>query len=212
MRLNNQISAIALGGLLALGSLAAQAGPLSLAGSTPAISYGLMSSSAPTDFALDVAGIFSFDGSGDPDNVIRSLQIGANARVIGIGWDTLQFADAPSYLSEMVVGFGSSTTMFANLITAIGDDSSGTQSYNSGGVIDLVPLGLDFSVGADGTLRVEFYESLDDFANDWDGRWERGSLTIRVEGVRSVPEPPVYALVFLGLAVAAGTARRRARQ
>jgi hypothetical protein len=58
---------------------------------------------------------------------------------------------------------------------------------------------------------MEFFESFDDFANDFDGIWRSGALTIRVEGEHVVPEPSVYALLLLGLAGVAGSARRRAQ-
>ena len=164
-----------------------------------------------TDYTVDVTGIDSVDGRGDSDNVTRSLQVGAGVRVVGIGWDTTQFADSPSWLSEMVVRFGSTSARAVNLTPGIGDDAPGTQAYSSGGVVDLVSLGLAFFVDADGVIALEFFESFDDFPNDWDGRWLQGALTIRVEGEHVVPEPSVYALLLLGLAGVAGTARRRAR-
>jgi hypothetical protein len=112
----------------------------------------------------------------------------------------------------MVVAFGSTSAVAVNLTPGVGDDSPGTQAYSSGGVVDLVGLGLDFTVDADGVLRMEFFESFDDFADDWDGIWESGSLTIRVEDERVVPEPSLYALLLLGLAGVAGASRRRVRQ
>lgn len=199
-------------GLLA-GSLSAQAAPLMSAGPSAANNSGPVPFSGFTDYSLDVSGILSVDQFGDPLNEVRNLQIGSSARVIGIGWDVTLFADSPSWLSEMRVAFGSTSVPALVLLTpGIGDDSPGTQAYSSGGVVDLVGLGLDFAVDADGVLRMEFFESFDDFANDWDGRWERGALTIRVEGGHEVPEPSIYALMLLGLAGVAGAARRRARQ
>lgn len=198
-------------GLLA-GAVPAHAGPLALAGPSAASSSEATPYSSFNDYALDVSGIFSIDPFGDPLNVVRTLQIGASARVIGIGWDVTLFADAPSWLSEMVVAFGSTSASAVNLTPGVGDDASGTQAYSSGGVVDLVGLGLDFTVDADGVLRMEFFESFDDFADDWDGIWESGSLTIRVEGEQVVPEPSVYALMLLGLAGVAGASRRRARR
>jgi hypothetical protein len=55
---------------------------------------------------------------------------------------------------------------------------------------------------------MEFFESFNDFLNDWDGRWESGALTIRVEN-QSVPEPGTLALLGLGLA-GLGLSRRKA--
>lgn len=199
-------------GLMA-GSLSAQAAPLTSAGPSAASNSGPVPFSGSTDYSLDVTGIFSVDPFGDPLNEVRTLQIGASARVIGIGWDVTLFADSPSWLSEMRVAFGSTGVPAIVFLTpGVGDDSPGTQAYSSGGVVDLIGLGLDFNVDADGVLRMEFHETFDDFADDWDGVWESGSLTIRVEDRHEVPEPSIYALMLLGLAGVAGAARRRARQ
>lgn len=161
---------------------------------------------ATTDFVFDVSGIRSFDGPGDVDNIVRSLNIGAGSRVVGIGWDVTLFADSPSYLSEMVVRFGSSDSWLVNLTPGIGDDLPGTESYSSGGVVDLVGIGLDFSVNADGTLKLEFFESFDDFANGLDGEWLSGALTIRT---MPIPELGTYAMMLLGLGAVGAIARRR---
>ena len=208
--MHNKYLAWLAAGLMA-GALSAQAAPLTPAGASAASNSGPMPYSGSTDYTVDVSGIFSVDAAGDPLNETRSLQVGSSARVVGIGWDTTQFADNPSFLSEMVVRFGSTSGWAVNLTPGIGDNEPGTRAYSSGGVVDLVSLGLAFFVDADGVLALEFFESFDDFANDWDGRWLQGALTVRVEGEHVVPEPSVYALLLLGLAGVAGSARRRAR-
>jgi hypothetical protein len=163
-----------------------------------------------TDFLFDVANIFSFDGFGDLQNAVFNLNVGANAQVIGIGWTTTQFADDPSFLSEMAISFGSTTTSFVTLRPGVADDNPGTASYSSGGVVDLIGLGLNFSVGANGLLKLEFFETFDDFANDWDGRYDRGTLTIRTATPSTVvPEPSTYALLATGFVAMALVARRR---
>ena len=167
--MHNKYLAWLAAGLMA-GALSAQAAPLTPAGASAASNSGPMPYSGSTDYTVDVSGIFSVDAAGDPLNETRSLQVGSSARVVGIGWDTTQFADNPSFLSEMVVRFGSTSAWAVNLTTGIGDNFPGTESYSSGGVVDLIPLGLDFLVDADGVLALEFFESFDDFPNDWDGR------------------------------------------
>jgi hypothetical protein len=160
---------------------------------------------------IDVSGIFSNDGLGAPINEVRTFNIGANAQVTGIGWDVVLFADAPSWLSEMAAGFGPSGEIpFLNLRPGAGDNFPGTQSYSSGGIVDLVDLGLSFFVSADGILRLEFFETFVDYPGDWDGIWESGTITVQYQGQEvSVPEPGTLALLGLGL-IGFGLRRRAA--
>jgi hypothetical protein len=158
-----------------------------------------------TTFVFDVSGINSNEGFGSPINEIRFLQVGANQTVIGIGWDVTLFADPPSWLSEMAVTFGStSSPEILSLRPGIGVNSGGTQSFSSNGIINLVDLTFQFGVDADGLLRMEFWESFVDFPGDFDGIWQSGTLTIAV-----VPEPATYGLMALGLLGVAAAARRR---
>lgn len=70
----------------------------------------------------------------------------------------------------------------------------------------------DFNVGADGLLRIEFYELREKnfAANLPDGRWVSGSLTFDVTAA-PVPEPQGYALLGAGL-LALGFLRVRSRR
>ena len=163
-----------------------------------------------TDF--DVSGIFSVDPLGDPLNEVFSLVLAPNASVIGIGWDVVLFADFPSWLSEMVVSFGSTSDNYIVFLTpGVGDDFSGTQAYSSGGIVDLVGLGLNFNVDADGILRREFFEDFDDFPGDWDGIWDLGTLSIQwsVPGGGVIPEPGAWAMMIAGFGLVGFMARRR---
>jgi hypothetical protein len=164
------------------------------------------SATAAVDYMFDVSGIFSFDGLGNAMNEVHTIAVGPNTRVVGIGWDVAIFADDPSFLSEMAISVGSSSSSAFNLRVGVGDDAPGTMSYNSGGIVDLVGLSLDFSVNANGTLRMEFYEDFDDFPGDSDGRWVSGTLTI---STMPIPEPGTYGMMALGLAAIGVMARRR---
>lgn len=163
---------------------------------------------------FNVAGIFSVDPAGDPLNEVFNLSLAPGARVIGLGWDVTLFADAPSWLSEMVVRFGSTSVPFElELRPGIGDNFPGVRSYSSGGIVDLVGLGFDFTVDANGILRLEFYDSFDDFANDWDGIWRSGNLAIQwsVAGDEPpvIPEPATWAMMIAGFGLVGFAARRR---
>jgi hypothetical protein len=101
------------------------------------------------------------------------------------------------------------------LTPGVADDIAGTASYGSGGIIDLIGLGLDFYVRGDGILRLEFSESFNDLSSGADGRWDRGTLSIRYAGadseVREVPEPGTLMLLGLGLSgLGLGLGRRSA--
>jgi hypothetical protein len=144
--------------------------------------------------AIDISGVDSMDGFGDPDNVIMNIALAPDALVTGIGWDTEQYADSPSWLSEMRIEITDSAIIGGVGITpGAGVNSSGWGTFSSGGILDLVDLGLDFYVGPDGVLRLEFWETYVDYVDDWDGYYETGTLT-----VQWIPEPASLALVALG--------------
>jgi hypothetical protein len=158
---------------------------------------------------INVAGIASYGEEGDAENITRSINIGPGSTVVGIGWDVGVTAVSPSWLSELQVSFGGSTGLRSlYLSVGVGSNSSGTQSYTSGGVVDLVGLNLSFAVGADGVLKLEFLEGFDDAVVPYDGIWNSGTLTLEV---LAVPEPSTYGLMALGLLAVGAAARRRLR-
>ena len=203
------VAALAGAALIASGAnaapqLASNIGSGSLAGFT---------SGSFSEYQFDVTGIDSNDLVGDPDNEVFTVNLGSGAHITGIGWDVSLLADSPSWLSEIAVQFSSSdTAIWVSLNPAIGDDFSGTGSYSSGGVVDLVGLGYDFYLEGDGLLRLEFFESFDDYANDWDGLWQSGLLTIQYDGGTqpAVPEPASWMMMIGGLGLV-GAAMRRSR-
>lgn len=154
-----------------------------------------------SEVTLDVSGIFSNDVLGSAINEIRSIHLGG-ARITGISWDVGLFADSPSWLSEMSVDLNDGTGAGFSLSPGFGDDFSGADRYI--GSADLVALGLDFVLGGNGTLNFEFFETFDDFPGDWDGIWERGTLTVSY-----VPEPATFGLAALALLGLGASARRR---
>lgn len=159
-----------------------------------------------TIYNFDVSGIYSNEEYGSPLNEVFNLDVGAGSWVTGIGWDVTITAYDPSWLSEMQVAFEDSSQSSGVFLTVgVGDSFSGEASYSSP-IVNLVDLGLNFQVGADGKLRLEFFEGFNDFDADHDGIWDRGTLSIEVT---QVPEPSTYALMLVGLAGAVAIARRR---
>jgi hypothetical protein len=157
--------------------------------------------------SINVAGIGSYDDYGSSLNTVLTFNLGANALVTGIGWNVDVTAFDPSWLSELSVSFedsGQASGVFLNV--GQGDDFSGTSAYTSGGILALADYGLEFNVGPDGILRLEFFEGYTDGVNP-DGIWNSGALT--VQSVSAVPEPTTYGLMALGLLGVIGAVRRR---
>lgn len=165
----------------------------------------LMAGSASAyTLTVDVSGILSNDVLGSPSNEVRVFDLFPNAQIVGIGWNVTLFADAPSWLSEVSVDLSDGAGAGFSLSPGVGVDAPGTESFDSGGIVDLIALGTDFNVGAAGKLWLEFFELFDDWAG-WDAEWVRGTLTIEY-----VPEPATFGLAALGL-LGAGIAGRRRR-
>jgi len=155
---------------------------------------------------INVAGITSVAAAGGVGNTVLSFNVGAGSSIVGIGWDVNITANTPSWLSEMAVGFrNTDNTGGVNLTVGVGADMPGTAAYSSGGVLDLIGLGLSFTANANGLVRVEFYESFNDPEVNPDGIWNSGSMTLQVV---PVPEPATYGMMALGL-LAVGTFVRR---
>lgn len=146
---------------------------------------------------------------GDPSNTIVNLDVGANSRITSISYAVNVTAYDPSWLDELSFAFtNSKVTEGVILEPGLGDIVPGTTDYS--GSIDLVLNGLDFTVGVDGILRLEFFEYFDDDDVFPDGRWNFGSITFGIEPFEEpapVPEPASALLVAAGLAAMAS--RRR---
>ena len=198
---------VAAAALLAIGQAQAVTSP-----GSGARLVGIGSSTAPiigqqSSFLVNVAGISSVAAAGTAGNTVLSFNVGAGSSVTGIGWDVNNTAFTPSWLSEMVVRFTNTDgSGGVDLTVGNGDDFAGTAAYNSGGVLDLIGLGLSFTANADGLVRFEFFESFNDAGVTPDGTWNSGALTLQVV---AIPEPATYALMAMGLFAVGAAARRR---
>lgn len=142
---------------------------------------------------IDLSGMNSWDLQGDLNNEFTSLFLGGGF-VTAIGWDVQIQTVGSSWLSEVTIGI--EDELF--LTPGIGDDFAGTNSYSSGGLIDLVDLDLAFFV--DGfSLDIEIFESFDDVNDEIDAVFGQGSV-LYVQTVLTPPTPGTAgALTIAGL-------------
>jgi len=160
---------------------------------------------------VDVSGIDSYGGYGDPGNTILSFDIGAGSIVTDVAYDVSLEAFSPSWLSEITLDFTDSATLAGvSLTPGFMDSTSGVGSYADSA--SLVDLGLSFAVGDDGILLLQFYDSFDDSSVTPDGRWTQGSITFTYTATDTpaVPEPATWAMLISGFALAGAAMRRRA--
>jgi len=192
---------------------------------------------------VTMTGIESWDALDDADNIIIELDIGAGNTMTGSSFDCGIATVGASWLSEATVQFsdstGSADPNAINLRPGAGNDASGDQEFSSAGIIDFSDNGLpDIVAGADGILRLQFFEGFDDVADAVDANWRNAAAPAVVAGLgiactdqaacdeaaaafgdSGLPPPPavpalsLFGLLALALVLALGTAlvlRRKA--
>jgi hypothetical protein len=158
---------------------------------------------------VDVTGIQSVGELDDPNNTVLTFDIGPNSRITSISYSVDVTALSPSWLSELGLYFSNSKgTEGIYFNPGLPDQDPGSASYSDSA--DLIAFGLDFKIGNDGILRLEFFEDFDDMMGV-DGIWNFGTITFGYEEqVVDVPEPSSILLLGAGLAMLGYARRRRA--
>ena len=161
---------------------------------------------------VDINGIDSYGLFRSPDNSVLTFDIGANSYITNVTYNVNVSAYSPSWLSELAFAFTNSKVTEGVLINpAFIYDIPGTATFTD--TVDLVAEGLDFYIGADGIMRLEFYEDFNDPRISPDGRWNFGTITFEYtpeQVAGEVPEPAT-ALLLGGGAMLMGYAGRRRR-
>jgi hypothetical protein len=170
---------------------------------------------------VDVSGAQSIDLLGDPQNEVRLIPIGANAVVTGVGWDVIINSIPNSWNCEAVVRMSDSAQVYSiDLTPGSLVCAPGSAQYSSP-IVDFTDIALaNIQLGADGLLRLEFFETFNDFADAVDATWDPPStLTFAYVGEgQSVLEVPALGriglvtlvVVLAGLSLFLLARRRRA--
>lgn len=137
---------------------------------------------------------------GDAGNTSATFDIGADAHVVGVAWDITLQTFGESLANEALFWFGSTSApqkLGGRLVNIAAPMAAPVEFIGSA---DLVTLGIDFQVDADGILSIEAAELLATEPGV-ESRWD-GTLTISY-----IPVPAPAGLAVLGL-LAIGRRRR----
>lgn len=172
------------------------------------LSFMVSASAFAAPISVSFTDIESNGFIGDPQNYVQYLDVGANSTITGISYSLELTAFEPSWLADMVFAFERSD--FANgVFFTPGFETAEPGNASYSGSANLVDLGLAFQVGADGLLRLEFFEAFDDVPGV-DGIWNFANFTFEVEpGPSPVPEPASALLIAAGLAAMRRASIRR---
>ena len=169
--------------------------------------FAAATSAQAATLVIDFNDAPSYSYEGDPGNYLAIYDIGAGSVITGIDVDVSITAFAPSWLSEMVASF-TSTSFNGVYYTPSVTNGAGTEGFF--GSFSLVDLGLDFAVDDDGLLWVELFEDFDDSSVAPDGVWNGTiTLTYTPTATPGIPEPATWAMLIAGFGLVGVASRRR---
>lgn len=111
------------------------------------------------------------------------LSSGSRVDIIGVGWNiTISTWDSGSWLSEASILFEDPDDFPVDfdaftIAPGSGDNFAGQRNYNSNGIVLLGSQGLPPQVLDNGMLRLEFFETFDDFSAEVDAELT-GTITL----------------------------------
>lgn len=159
------------------------------------------------DIAINAAGIASFDGLDAAGNTVLTLNAIPGSLVDAISYNLTIASVGVSWLSEAAILFTNSNGDGVILTAGFDTNAPGVGTFSDN--VLLSTYGLQFNVGSDGLLLVQFYESYDDEPGAADAFYTAGNITLG--NIGPVPEPATYGLMALGLFGVVGAARRKAK-
>jgi len=191
---------------IALTTLAAAAG---LATASPYLASGLTQNTSNTagmptaTITVDVSGFNFNDAQGSALNETLSIALGLGAEVTGIGWDVTLTTIGASWASEATIDFEGQIFLSVGAGTDAGVTGA---AFSSGGILDLTDDASlpNITLGGDGNLDLEFFDSFVDNSGTGDASFGAGS-TLTIAYV--VPAPGSLAILGLG-GIVAGRRRR----
>jgi hypothetical protein len=150
---------------------------------------------------VDVTNVTSVDGLGDSDNTVLSIDLnplvgrpaGQPLTLTGIGWDVSLTTVGTSWLNEPKIQMKSTDGTILGFVINPGSSvfGAGTDSFSSGGILDLANLSQPNLALPTGTIVLQFYEEFDDFPNSLDATWTSGDLLFDVLPVQGPTPDPV---------------------
>jgi hypothetical protein len=163
-------------------------------------------------FVADVSGARSVTSIMEfGDNTVFSYQVEPLAHITRVSWNVTITAFDPSVLADAALQITGSDAEGpgAVVIPGRGAEESGTASFVGG--FDLVANDLDFVLGSDGILRLEFFEGYEDWFVVPNAIWDSGTVTFEYTAAVAgpVPEPASWATMMLGFGVVGAALRRR---